>query len=185
LFDFRPDFKALLLLATLKERNAESLFGAVAGALEKSGVKLLPATTFLEDFLPLAGLVAGPKPSKSHLRDMEFAWPIAKEVSRMNIGQTIVVKKGTVLAVEGHDGTNETIRRGGAIGKGDSVLVKVSKPRQDMRFDVPVIGPDTVRICAEARISCVIIEAGKTLLLAADETKQLAAQHKVTIYAKE
>jgi DUF1009 family protein len=185
LFDFRPDFKALLLLARLRERSAESLFGAVAGALEGSGVELLPATTFLEDYLPLAGLVAGPKLSKSHQRDMEFGWPIAKEVSRMNIGQSIVVKKGTVLAVEGHDGTNETIRRGGSIGKGDAVLVKVSKPRQDMRFDVPVIGPDTVRVCAESRISCIVIEAGKTLLLASEEIRQLAAQLKVTIYAKE
>ena len=185
LFDFRPDFKALLLLATLKERNAESLFGAVAGALEKVGARLLPATTFLEDYLPAPGLVAGPRPSRSHLRDSEFGWPIAKEISRLNIGQSIVVKKGTVLAVEGHDGTNETIRRGGAIGKGDAVLVKVAKPKQDMRFDVPVIGPDTVRICVESRISCMILEAGRTLLLATDEIKQLAAQHKVTIYARE
>ncbi|MDR2462508.1 MAG: UDP-2,3-diacylglucosamine diphosphatase LpxI [Verrucomicrobiales bacterium] len=185
LFDFRPDFKALLLLATLKERNAESLFGAVAGALEKAGITLLPATSFLEDYLPAPGLVAGPKPSRSHLRDMEFGWHIAKEISRLNIGQSVVVKKGTVLAVEGHDGTNETIRRGGLIGSGDAVLLKVSKPKQDMRFDVPVIGPDTVRICAESKISCVIIEAGKTLLLAHEEITSLAAARKITIYAKE
>ncbi|MDR1191530.1 MAG: UDP-2,3-diacylglucosamine diphosphatase LpxI [Verrucomicrobiales bacterium] len=185
LFDFRPDFKALLLLATLKERNAESLFGAVAGALGKNGVRLLPATTFLENYLPAAGLVVGPRPSKSHLRDMEFGWPIAKEISRLNIGQSVVVKKGTVLAVEGHDGTNATIRRGGDIGGGDAVLVKVSKPKQDLRFDVPVIGPDTIRVCADAKISCVIIEAGQTLLLAQDEIKSLAATRKITIYARE
>ncbi len=157
----------------------------MAGALEKAGVRLLPATTFLEEFLPAAGLVAGPKPSKSHLRDMEFAWPIAKEVSRLNIGQSVVVKKGTVLAVEGHDGTNETIRRGGALGRGGALLGKVAKPGQDLRFDVPVIGPDTVRICAEAQVDCVMLEAGRTLLLAADEIRQLAAQLRVTIYARE
>ena len=184
LFDFRPDFKALVLLATLKERNAESLFGAVAGALEKIGVTLLPATTFLEDYLPAPGLVAGPKPSRSHLRDVDFAWPIVKEISRLNIGQCIVVKKGTMLAVEGYDGTNATIRRGGAIGNGDAVLVKVSKPNQDTRFDVPVIGPDTIRICAESQISCVIIEAGKTMLLARDEVISLAVANKVTLFAK-
>ncbi|MDR1304043.1 MAG: UDP-2,3-diacylglucosamine diphosphatase LpxI [Verrucomicrobiales bacterium] len=185
LFDFRPDFKALLLLAALRERNAESLFGAVAGALEQAGVRLLPATTFMEKFLPPAGLVAGPKLSKRQLRDADFGWGIAKEISRLDIGQSVVVKKGTVLAVEGHDGTNATIRRGGELGGGGALLVKVSKPGQDPRFDVPVIGPDTARICAEAKISAVVVEAGRTLLLGWDEITSLAAELGVTIFAKE
>ncbi|MDD5261412.1 MAG: UDP-2,3-diacylglucosamine diphosphatase LpxI [Methylacidiphilales bacterium] len=185
LFDLRPDLKAVVLLARLKERNAESLFGAVADALEKAGIKLLPATTFMEDFLAAPGLVAGPKLSKSQLKDVEFGWPLAREISRMNIGQSVVVKKGTVLAVEGYDGTNATLRRGGGIGQGDSILIKVSKPRQDMRFDVPVIGPDTVKIAAECGVSCIAVEARKTLLLGADELRQLASHHRITVWAKE
>ena len=185
LFDLRPDLKALILIARLKERNAESLFGAVAVALKEAGVELLPATTYLDEFLAGAGLVAGPKPSKSHLRDIQFGWPITREIARLNIGQSVVVKKGTVLAVEGYDGTNATIRRGGGIGGGDSVLIKVPNPGQDMRFDVPVIGPDTVRIAVESGVSCVAVEAKKTLLLGADELRQLASLHQITIWAQE
>jgi len=184
LFDLRPDLKALLLLARLKERNAESLFGAVADALCQNGIELLPATTYLERHLATPGLVAGPKPSGKQLRDIEFAWPLAKEVSRLNIGQSLVVKNGTVLAVEGYDGTNATLRRGGGLGRGSAVMVKVSKPNQDMRFDVPVIGPDTVRIAAESGVTCLACEAEKTLLLGADELRHLASLHKITVWAR-
>src|SRR5690606_14214275 len=149
LFDLRPDFKALLLLAKLKRRNAETLFGAVADELGKNGIELLPATTYLDDCLAVEGLIAGPKPGRSFFNDLEVGWPVAKANSELDVGQSVVLKKGTILAVEGYDGTNDTIRRGGLLGKGGAMLIKVSKPRQDMRFDVPVIGPDTIRICGE------------------------------------
>ena len=113
LFDLRPDFHALLLLAKLRERNAETLFGAIAGELEKAGVPLLQATTFLERHLAREGLIAGPKPKQRLLEDIDYGHRIAKEVSRLDIGQTVVVKKGTVLAVEGFDGTDATLRREG------------------------------------------------------------------------
>lgn len=184
LFDLRPDIKALMLLARLKERNAESLFGAVAGALADAGVTLLPATTYLEDNLAPAGWVAGPKPGRHLAREVAFGWPIAKQISALNIGQTLVVKKGTVLAVEGYDGTNATIRRGGGLAPG-AVLLKVAKPGQDMRFDVPVIGPDTVRIAAESAIAAIVVETGKTLLLGLDEIRALAQKHGVTITGNE
>jgi DUF1009 family protein len=182
LFDLRPDFHALLLLAKLRERNAETLFGAIAGELEKAGVPLLLATTFLEKHLAGDGLVAGPKPKSRLLDDIAFGHGIAKEVSRLDIGQTVVVKKGTVLAVEGFDGTDSTIRRGGGLGKGEAVVVKVSKPRQDMRFDVPVVGPRTLETAASAGISAIAMESGRTLLLEVDHLRELATQHNITLW---
>jgi len=182
LFDLRPDFKALFLLARLKKRNAETLFGAVADELEKNGIELLPATTYLEDCLAAADLLAGPKPGRRFFSDLEIGWPVAKMNSELDVGQSVILKKGTILAVEGYDGTNATIRRGGELGKGGAMLIKVSKPKQDMRFDVPVIGPDTIRICAEAGVSSIVIESKKTLLLQPEEIRQLAHAHRVTLW---
>jgi hypothetical protein len=182
LFNLRPDFHALILLAKLKERNAETLFGAVAGELEKAGVPLLIATTFLEKHLASEGLIAGPKPKSRILEDITYGLGIAKEVSRLDIGQTVVVKKGTVLAVEGFDGTDSTIRRGGELGRGEAVVVKVSKPRQDMRFDVPVIGPRTLETAAAAGVTAIAMEAGRTLLLEVDQLRELATRHNITLW---
>ncbi len=182
LFDLRPDFHALLLLAKLKERNAETLFGAIANELEKAGVPLLIATTFLENQLSAEGLIAGPKPKDRLLEDIAYGLGIAKEVSRLDIGQTVVVKKGTVLAVEGFDGTDSTIRRGGELGKGEAVVVKVSKPRQDMRFDVPVVGPRTLETAAAAGVAAIAMEAGRTLFLDKEEVFSLATQHQITLW---
>ncbi len=182
LFDLRPDFHALLLLAKLKERNAETLFGAIANELEKAGVPLLIATTFLENQLSAEGLIAGPKPKDRLLEDIAYGLGIAKEVSRLDIGQTVVVKKGTVLAVEGFDGTDSTIRRGGELGKGEAVVVKVSKPRQDMRFDVPVVGPRTLETAAAAGVAAIAMEAGRTLCLDKEEVFSLATQHQITLW---
>jgi len=181
LFDLRPDFAALLLLAKLKERNAETLFGAVADSLAKDGIELLPATTFLEEFVAPEGHFAGPKPRRRVHDDIVFGLRIAKEVSRLDIGQTVVVRNGTVLAVEGFEGTNEAIKRGALLGRGQAVAVKVSKPNQDFRFDVPVIGPLTLEAGAEAGLSAFAIEAGRTLLIEPDRLRALADEHKISI----
>lgn len=185
LFDLRPDFKALLLLARLKKRNAETLFGAVADALAQTGIHLLPATTFLEDHLAPLGPFAGPPPSRQTLRDADFGWPIAKQISALDIGQTIVVKQGTVLAVEAYEGTNDTLRRGGTLGRQSSTAIKVAKPNQDMRFDVPVLGPDTIRIAAQVGITAIICESQKTLLLDSGELKRLAREHRISLLGKQ
>ena len=182
LFDLRPDFHALLLLAKLKERNAETLFGAIADELEKAAVPLLIATSFLENQLATEALIAGPKPKDRILEDIAYGLGIAKEVSRLDIGQTVVVKKGTVLAVEGFDGTDSTIRRGGELGKGEAVVVKVSKPRQDMRFDVPVIGPRTLEAAAAVGVAAIAMESDRTLFLDKDEVFSLATQHNITLW---
>ena len=181
LFDLRPDMKALLLLAKLKERNAESIFGAIAEAMAGVGVTLLPATTFMEECLAPAGLVAGPAPSRKERADLEFGFRIAKESSRLDIGQTVVVKNGTVLAVEAFEGTNAAILRGGSLGKKGAVMVKVSKPGQDLRFDVPVIGPLTLETAAQAGLSAVGVEAGQTLLLERERLAALAGSLRISI----
>ena len=181
LFDLRPDFAALLILAKLKERNAETLFGAVADALAKENVELLPATTFLEEFVAPEGHFAGPKPRRRVHDDIAFGLRIAKEVSRLDIGQTVVVRNGTVLAIEGFEGTNEAIKRGALLGRGQAVAVKVSKPNQDFRFDVPVIGPRTLEAGAEAGLTALAVEAGRTLLVEPDRLRALADEHKISI----
>ena len=168
LFDLRPDLKALMLLGKLKQRNAESIFAAVADELAKIDVDLLPATTFLEDSLAQLGVIAGPKLSPREEHDVEIGWNVAKEIARLDIGQTIIIKNGTIVAVEGLEGTNEAIKRGGMLAREDAVMIKVSKPNQDMRFDVPVIGVETVRIAAESGVRVIAVEAGKTLLLERD-----------------
>ena len=184
LFELRPDLRILKMLAKVKKRNAETLFGAVAEELAKDGITLLPATTFLEDHLPPAGHVMGPKLKARTLEDLEYGFAIAKQTSALDIGQSVVVRHGTVLAVEAFEGTNACIQRGGDLGKNkDAVLVKVSKPNQDLRFDVPVIGPQTVEKCAAAGLIAIGIEAAKTLVLEKEIVEKLCAQHKITLQA--
>jgi hypothetical protein len=182
LFDLRPDIKAVLLLGKLKERNAESIFGAIADSMKDAGVELIPATSYMEEALAPVGRVAGPDPSRKTLADLDFGMRIAKETSRLDIGQTVVVKRGTVLAVEAFEGTNAAILRGGELGKKEAVVVKVSKPQQDLRFDVPVIGPVTVQTAAAAKIAAIGVEAGKTLLLEPQKLRELAAAHSISVF---
>jgi DUF1009 family protein len=184
LFDLRPDLKALMLLGKLKERNAESIFAAIAGELAKVEVDLLPATTFLEDSLAQPGLIAGPKLSTRQEHDVELGWNAAKEIARLDIGQTIIIKNGTIVAVEALEGTNEAVKRGGTLAREGAAMVKVSKPNQDMRFDVPVIGVETVRLAAESGVRVIAVEAGKTLLLERDAVIALANSSKISVVAR-
>jgi DUF1009 family protein len=173
----------LLLLGKLKQRNAESIFAAIADELTRIDVELLPATTFLEDCLASAGLIAGSKLSTREEEDVDLGWKMAKEIARLDIGQTVIVKNGTVVAVEAFEGTNDAIKRGGALAREGAVMIKVAKPNQDMRFDVPVIGVETVRVAAEGKLRVIAVEAGKTLLLERDVIVDLAARSKISILA--
>jgi DUF1009 family protein len=184
LFDLHPDWKALLVLAKLKQRNAESIFAAIADELKKEDVDLLPATAFLEDSLASAGLIAGPKLSGREEEDVDFGWKIAKEIARLDIGQTVIVKNGTVVAIEAFEGTNDAIKRGGALARKGAVMIKVPKPNQDMRFDVPVIGRATIRVAAEVRLRVIAVEAGRTLLLERDAIVDLANRSNISIVAR-
>jgi DUF1009 family protein len=184
LFDLRPDLKALMLLGKLRERNAESIFAGIADELAKINVHLLFATTFLEDSLARPGLIAGPKLSPRQEHDVELGWNVGKEIARLDIGQTIVIKNGTIVAVEALEGTNEAIKRGGALAREGAVMVKVSKPNQDMRFDVPIIGVETVRICVESGVRVIAVEAKKTLLLQRDAIVAMANDSNVSLVAR-
>lgn len=181
LFDLRPDLKALVMLGKLRERNAESVFGAIANEMATVGITLLPATSFMQDHLAPSGLFAGPKLSKREERDLQYGLGIAKEVSRLDIGQTVVVKGGTVLAVEAFEGTNAAIQRGGELGRKEAVMVKVSKPNQDLRFDVPVIGPLTIETARNARLRAIGVEAGQTLILERDKLTALANEARISV----
>ena len=183
LFDLRPDFRVLFMMAKMKKRNAESLFGGIANELQKDDITLLPATTFLEDNLPGPGHIAGPSPKKRQLDDVAYGFQIAKETSRLDIGQSVVVKKGTVLAVEAFEGTDRAVKRGGEMGRGGAMLVKVSKPNQDLRFDVPVVGPATIQNAADSGVNAVVVEAGMTLLLDKKKVFQLCNDLGVMLYA--
>ena len=184
LFDLRPDLKALLLLGKLKQRNAESIFAAIADELARIDVDLLPATTFLEDSLAAAGLIAGAKLSRREEEGVDLGWKIAKEIARLDIGQTVIVKNGTVVAVEAFEGTNDAIKRGGALAREGAIMVKVAKPNQDVRFDVPVIGVETISVAADAKLRVIAVEAGKTLLLERDDVVDLANRAKISIVAR-
>lgn len=181
LFDLRPDVKALVVLAKLKQRNAESIFTAIADELKKENVDLLPATRFLDDQLANKGLIAGPKLSRVEEEDVNLGWNVAKQIARLDIGQTIIVKNGTVLAVEAFEGTNDAIKRGGALAREGAVMIKVAKPNQDMRFDVPVVGVETMKIANEAKLRVIAVEAEKTLLLERNKVIDLTQRGKVSL----
>ena len=184
LFDLRPDWKMLLLLGRLKRRNAESIFAAIGDELARDGITLLSATSFLEDSLAPSGLIAGRKLTRREEDDVAFGFDIAREISRLDIGQTVIVKNGTVLAVEGFEGTNETIKRGGLLGGKNAIMVKVAKPNQDMRFDVPVIGVATIEAAAEAHFRVIAIESGRTLLLDKDAVIDSATRSNISLVAR-
>ena len=184
LFDLRPDVKALVVLAKLKQRNAESIFTAIADELKKENVELLPAVTFLDDQLASNGLIGGSKLSRAEQDDVDLGWSIAKEIARLDIGQTIIVKNGTILAVEAFEGTNDAIKRGGALAREGAVMIKVAKPSQDMRFDVPVVGVETVKVASEAKLRVIAVEAGKTLLLERDKVIDRAVAAKISLVAR-
>lgn len=185
LFDLRPDLRALGLLMRLKEKNAHTIFGAIADELKKDGVELIEATPWLAPIMPGAGYCAGPTPDAAQRADIAFGFRIAKEVSRLEIGQTVVVRNGTVLAVEGFEGTDQCLARGGKLAgeAGGAVAVKVAKEKHDLRFDLPCIGPQTIEICAANGVKVLAVEAGRTLLLEKEQLENQAKQSRVAVVA--
>ena len=183
LYELRPDLRALTLLMRLREKNAHSLFGAIANELSGEGIELIEATPWLKPLMPKSGFHLGPKLSDMQRSDVDFGLRIAKEVSRLEIGQTVLVKDGTVLAVEGFEGTDKCLARGGELaGKsGGAVAVKVAKEKHDLRFDIPCLGPQTLETCAAAQVAVLAFEAGKALLLEQETCAALASKHKIAV----
>ena len=178
LFDFRPDLRAMTLLLKLKEKNAHTIFGAIANELKKDGVELIEATPWLKPLMPGSGFHLGHKLSEGQQADVAFGFRIAKESSRLEIGQSVVVKKGTVLAVEGLEGTDKCLARGGELSgnQGGAVAVKVASEKHDWRFDIPCVGLQTIETCAAAKISVLALEAGKTLLLDREQVEEVISR---------
>jgi len=185
LFDLRPDFRALSVLLKLKEKNARSIFGAIADELKKDGISLVQPLPWLRPLMPAAGFALGPALNDAQKEDVAFGLRTAKQISRLEIGQTVVVKEGAVLAVEALEGTDQCLRRGGALaGKaGGAVAVKVAREDHDLRFDIPCIGLSTMEACREARIAALAFEAGMTLLLEQEEVGPMARHNKISVVA--
>jgi len=185
LFDLRPDLRAAKLLWNLKQKNAHSIFSAIADELAAEGIELVEATPWLQPAMPGTDYQAGPIPNDNQLEDIRHAHAIAVEVARLDIGQVVVVKDGAVLAVEGWEGTDACLTRGGELAgvKGGAVAVKVAKPSHDFRFDIPCLGEKTLETCAASRIAVLAFEAGRTLLLDREAVEEAATRHKVTVAA--
>jgi len=185
LFDVRPDLRAMGILLRLKEKNAHTIFGAIADELKKDGVELIDPLRWLQPLMPVSGFHLGPELSESQLADVRFGFRIAKEISRLEIGQTILVKGGTVLAVEAFEGTDKCLARGGQLAgkEGGAVAIKVARENHDLRFDIPCLGPQTLQTCAAARVAVFAFEAGKSLVLEPASCADLAAKHKISLLA--
>jgi DUF1009 family protein len=168
LFHVRMDKALLALIKSLPVKNAHSIFGGITAEIEKVGVELLPAGSFMQSYMPAAGLLTARAPDERELNDVQIGRRVIKDTSHLDIGQTVVVKEGMVLAVEAFEGTDKAIRRGGRLGGKGAVVVKVPKVGHDMRFDIPVIGSHTLKSLQRARASCLAIEAGGAILLDKD-----------------
>ena len=168
-----------------KDRKDDTLLTAVVDLAARNDVKIVPATDLVPELLATSGLVAGPRLGAGQERDIEFAWTMAKELGRLDIGQTVVVQGQAVLAAEAIEGTDECIRRAGRLcPSGGFTVVKVSKPQQDMRFDVPTIGVSTLQTVAQAGGRVLAIEADKTILLDQSEVVSFAQRHQISLVAR-
>ena len=191
-----PDARMLKMLLRLPRRNTNSLIGAVAAELASEGIDLIDSTYFLQDYLPTPGNLTNRKPNSAERADVEYGLEIAREMAALDLGQTIVVRGKACVAIEAMEGTDETIRRAGELlgggrqtrkrlrlTSGALTVLKLSKPDQDMRFDVPVIGVPTIETMIAAGATCLCISAGKTLMFDRDEMIALANKNKLAILA--
>lgn len=185
LFSLIMDDKLLGLLRRLKKRNAETIFGACAEELDAIGVELMPAHTFMESEMPASGQLGSRLPTEHELNDIALGVKVAKVTSGLDIGQTVVVKNGTILAVEAFEGTDKTITRAGRLGGSGAVVVKASKQGHDMRFDIPVIGTRTFKMLKKAGVAVLAVEAGRTILLEREKLVELANKTKIAFLAME
>lgn len=177
-----PDLRMGRMLARLKRRNTDSLIGAVANELEEEGITIIDSTTFLGPLLARRGVLTERQPSKDETANIEYGLHVARELARLDLGQTIVVKGQAVVAVEAMEGTDATMRRAAGLVRGRPLtVVKVAKPDQDMRFDVPVIGLETIETMRECRVTAMSVTADRTLILDRNEVLQRANQAGISI----
>jgi len=170
------------ILASIKDKKADTIFGAIAEKLQESGLELLDSTTFLKDYLPKKGTLTEREPDIGVWDDIYFGLDLARAIAYLDIGQTVAIKEKAVVAVEALEGTDNVIRRAGRLTAGITVI-KVSKPRQDVRFDIPVVGLNTVKNLVKAGAKCLAIEAGKTLFIDKQQSIELADKKGISIVA--
>jgi len=180
-----PDFRMMKLLARLPRRNTDSLIGAVAEELSGEGIELIDSTAFLQPLLATQGVLAGPEPDEHQKRDIAYGRAVAREIARLDLGQTIAVKNQAVVAIEAMEGTDAVIRRAGDLCGGGFCVIKVAKPNQDMRFDVPVAGLGTVESMIAAGATLLAVDAGKTLLLDREALIARANEHGISILGED
>ncbi|MBW1696305.1 MAG: UDP-2,3-diacylglucosamine diphosphatase LpxI [Deltaproteobacteria bacterium] len=183
--DIKPDIKAISLITRLQTSHDDGILRAFSNLLEKQGIKILSSTFLLPELVARAGCWTKRKPSALEKQDIQIGWRMAKAIGRMDIGQCVVVGNGTVLAVEAIEGTDAAIKRGGSFGRGCAVAVKVCKPNQDRRFDMPAVGTQTIQTMCEAGVSALAIEAGKAIVFDREEMVALADKHGIAVVAIE
>ncbi len=180
-----PDLRTAQLLLRIKDRRADSILGSVAEEFQKDGIALLPSVTFLQHLVPGPGYLTKRKFNENEEKNVEFGIQMAQSLAAMDCGQTVAVKRRMVLAVEAIEGTDECIRRAAKWGGEEVVVVKSAKPKQDLRFDVPVIGTTTIKVMIEVKSKTLAVEADRTLFLEKDECVRLAEQNGIAIFAWE
>jgi DUF1009 family protein len=182
--DVKPDALAISMFASMLNTHDDGILRAFARTLEKRGIAIQPSTLFLPDLLAPAGCWTKRKPDRAEKKDIELGWKLAKKIGSLDIGQCIVVGGGSVLAVEAIDGTDATILRGGQLGQGNAVVVKICKPNQDIRFDIPAVGVQTIQTMQQANAKVIALEAGKAIAFDRNEMIALADNTGISIIAR-
>jgi DUF1009 family protein len=176
-----PDMRMLKMLWNLPKRNTDALIGGVADELAREGIELIDSTHFLKDHLASPGVMTKRGPNDTELGNIEYGLQIADEIARLDLGQTIVVRAKACVAIEAMEGTDATIRRAGELANGKLTVIKVAKPDQDMRFDVPVVGVPTIETMIAAGATCLSVTAGKTLIFDRDKMLALANKNDIAV----
>ena len=179
--NFRPDLRGARFLAKVKSREDDALLRGIAEEMAQDGIQILASTLCLPQIIAAEGVMTRRAPSAEQWADIRLGFQVAKEIGRLGIGQTVVVRKQVVVAVEALEGTDAAIARAGQLAKTGIVVVKVSKPQQDLRFDVPAAGVDTVERLHEAKASVLAVEAGKTILLEKEALLERAERYGIAV----
>ena len=178
-----PDWRMAKMLYNLPRRNTDSLIGGIADEMGKDDIELIDSTFFIKDRLAQEGILSRRKPDSTEQGNIEYGLKVANEIARLDLGQTIVVRAKACVAIEAMEGTDAVIKRAGELAKGKLTVVKVAKPNQDMRFDVPVVGIPTINTMIQAGATCLCLTPNKTLMFNKEEMLRLADAHKISVIA--
>lgn len=181
--NFRPDLRGARFLARVKSREDDALLRGIADELAQDGIRIVDSTFCLSEIIPQAGVLTRNAPSAAQWEDIDTGIRLAKEIGRLGIGQTVVVKNHVIVAVEAVEGTDAAIQRGGQLAKSGCVVVKVSKPHQDLRFDVPAVGVETIASLRRVGGAVLAIEAGRSILIEKDELLRAAEDGGIAVVA--